>query len=255
MTIGDYFEGQRSGRTGVTIPPQPSKSQPPGMTINGKLVDFRPGQAEPSRVPAPTGPTVVGNVYGTATRVRSEHEKFLDQMAASRADIGENAYRAALAALSATLDEAETQFQARKAIAASRVEEVINGLAPDGDSASETRRSRYWDGERRAIDNAKSPVSEMQNALANANDEQFAVLVQELPRELESRGLPGNVLNGTIASARPELANAQAELRNLEQCEAIVNQDLGAVRRGIESGRAADARVLVDPSRFDPDAG
>jgi hypothetical protein len=255
MTIGDYFEGQRSGRTGVTIPRQSEKPTPPSMAIDGRPVDFRPGQAEPSKVPAPTGPTTVSQVFGTASRVRDEHEKFLDEMAASRADIGENAYRAALSALSANLDEAETKFQARKAQAAAQVEEAINGLSPDGDAASETRRSRYWEGERRAIENAKSPVSEMQKALANASPEQFAVLVQELPRELESRGLPGNVLNGTIAAVRPELAAAQSEYDALTQCEAIVAQDLGAVRRGIASGRAADPRVLVDPARFDPDAG
>jgi hypothetical protein len=242
------------------IPPPLPKPAPPAFTIAGKPVDLATGEwVNPPAPPRPPtssagAESVVARAFRIAQNVRDQHEKFVESLKAEAGKYSPDGYRQALAEFDASdLDTSEAEFAQRKAQEEQRLENILEGLAPDGDGASETRRSRYWDGERRRIEASKSPTNEMRKAIAEANPEELAVLVKEIPRELELRGLPRNCLDSSIAAVRPELASAQANLQNLNQAAATLNQTFGSVRRGIAAGAPADPRVLVDPARFDPD--
>jgi hypothetical protein len=245
------------------IPPELPKPAPPKFTISGKEVDTRPGWAQPSQVPQPSaaGDTAVSRAYRTAVKVRDAHAKYVQSLQASAGYYSPDGYRAELAKFAnspeaAALDAAEQEFAQRKAAEAARLDSLRKGVNRPGDVADELRRGRIWDRDKARLDAAADAgrvAATAQELIDGADPDGDAVLAEQLPAYLQSRNVPGGWVNDAFAEKIPELGAAQADLDNLNQAEAVLAQTLGAVRRGIQAGRPADPKVLVDPSRFDPD--
>ncbi|HTX94011.1 MAG TPA: hypothetical protein VME67_03720 [Mycobacterium sp.] len=89
-------------------------------------------------------------------------------------------------------------------------------------------------------------VAKVQQALTNAADpEERSALLQMAPSYLESRGLPSEFINRTVAQVAPELAEKEAALREARREAQIVRANRGAVGRAVAERKAAPKGVLV----------
>jgi hypothetical protein len=144
-----------------------------------------------------------------------------------------------------TVDEYVKSHDAHVAELAANVDNVRRSLSPEGDTAAELRATRAWDRHRRTLDTQDSGKvpSVVMRTIETAPPAERAVLLQELPGYLESRGMPTEIVDATAERVIPELAAAKAELRAAEREQQIINRNAGAFRTGVKNGRPATVIV------------
>jgi hypothetical protein len=206
----------------------------------------------------PRGDTVVTQAYSAVAKVRDMHSEHLDAVnrdegltEQGRADAVAGFANTSTAAYLDTVQEAVDQ---RVELARNDYQQRLAGLSPDGDSSQELRNSRAWVREKRKLDAAGSnplALSLARQALERADAATLGVLLQELPAYLESRKIPVDWVNPVVTQKLPELGQAQHQVHQAQQAKVVLDHDIAAIRKGIQSGHPPS--FLVDPSRFDPD--
>jgi hypothetical protein len=187
------------------------------------------------------GVDIHGNEVGTLTK-----QGYLDRVASVR-----NSDAARL------LDLAEDADARRVTEARERYAAVMASKRTEGDIAEELRRSRYAERVHRHLDAAEGEGVKTAVAVKlveDASPSELSVLLEELPTRLDNTAW----LPEKLKQVDPELADAAMELRKAEQCHAISQYQIGAVRRGFDSGvplpRAVLDRLAPAVARVDPDA-
>ncbi len=116
------------------------------------------------------------------------------------------------------------------------------------------RRDRAWARAKHAIDRAqedpsgRSTVQTTREVIQGARPEEIGVLVQEVPADLESLGLPTDFVESEVAAKAPKLAEAQRELTSATRDVTVLRHTIAAVKRGIDSSSPVPEVALVDPA-------
>jgi hypothetical protein len=169
-------------------------------------------------------------------------------------------YRADPEAIKATIDafpgtdaaglvgSAEHRASENTAAAKAEYQRVLEGLTPAGDTASELRRDRALN---RTINNLNAMPTgargnAVQQAIADADNEARAVLLQELPSWCKQNGLPASLVENAAVAVVPELADAANKVKAAERDEQVIRHSANAVRDGWR--RRSPATALVDPA-------
>lgn len=220
---------------------------------NMTIASARPA---PPAAPAPKI-TTVSTAFETMKSVRSAHQKYLAELAASKSKFSPDGYRAKVLGFkdspeAQAVDQHEAAVIARRDKAAADYEQTLANLSRPGDSAEELRNSRAWDRHKRTIDNAKSPVAAARAAVSQAKPEELGVLLDELPAHLAATGHPTDWINQAVAQVVPGVANAREVFDKASRAAEIAQYDARRLREGFASGRPPVE--LVDMARFDPDA-
>jgi hypothetical protein len=203
--------------------------------------------------------TVVEQAHAAITHANNEFQKHLAATEAIREHLTPEGYRARIEAFQGTsaalaVDAEFENVTARRDVAAANVEKVKRSLSVNGDTAAELRASRYLNRVTRNLDGKDGGqlFEEANRLVSSASREELGILLQELPAYLQSRGSTTDWLDSAIAQAVPEFASARSEHRKAEQAFQVMRTNVQHVRNGFANGRPAT--VLIDPSRFDPDA-
>lgn len=157
------------------------------------------------------------------------------------------------------IDDAIGLAAQREADAEAHVADVLAKLSPQGDVAAELRSTRAWNRAQRQLDAVPSDrVPEMARTLiANADDAELGVLLQELPSFLASKGQASDWLTLVVAERLPELADAQRKLKLARQARPQIEFDAQRLRDRITKTTAPKAYEPVpflDLGHYDPDA-
>jgi hypothetical protein len=192
-----------------------------------------------------SNPTLPGGRHDAAHR---------DSVTRRAALLSADGQRAALADFDAgAVGAAEALAIQREADAQAEVNRMRAALVTPGDAAAEQRKTRLRDRLVREIEQTKSPLAAVQDAVAQANVDQLGVLMEELPSLMAAKGLPADGWLDRVVGARaPEYEAAQQKAANAHHARTVVSYNASAVRRGIAEGHPAV--TLVDPSKYDPDA-
>jgi hypothetical protein len=235
------------------------------MSINDEM----PGGARPEpinqaqpvewRINPRPGDTQIANAHNTLTAVADEHAKYLVAVDAQKDNFSEAGLRQQVSAFGETsaakaVDIAEQAATERTAQAQADYARVLEGLSPKGDAAVEIRNERTLRRAERALTGAEpgAVAATAQRLIAEAQPEALGVLLTELPSLVQSRGVPGDVVERAATKAVPALADAARKLTKARQSEAIVRNNVARVRDGIAKGYKLRA-PLVDPANYDPD--
>jgi hypothetical protein len=185
------------------------------------------------------GVDMYGNEVGTLTK-----QGYLDRIASVRTSDAARLLDLAEAADARRLEEARSRYDA-----------AVAGLRTEGDTAEELRRSRYADRVQRQLDAAEGEGVKTAVAVRlveDASPAELSVLL-EFEEVAKASWLPEK-----LNQVNAELGAAATERQRAEQCHAISRYEIGAVRRGFDSGVPLPKAVLdtLAPAvtRVDPDA-
>ena len=239
-----------------------------------------PPAAPEWRAPEPWAPAV--KVEGTPlqqdhaaiTHANNEFKRHIAATEEVRANFSPEGYQAQVDAFQTTpaakaVDRALESVTARRDAAAANVDKVRRDLSPAGDTATELRNTRYWDRTVKildSVDNDSRLSSVTDELIANADRAQLGVLLDELEPYLQARVQKLNsprdraqlidsyrsAIEAATARVVPEYAQARAVAKQAESAFQVMRTNVQHVRNGFANGRPA--AVLIDPSKFDPDA-
>jgi hypothetical protein len=126
-------------------------------------------------------------------------------------------------------------------------EAVRRSLAPEWGSTGEGDRARAWNRNKAIFDSSEGGklASRVQQAIANAEPAERAVLIEEAPAYLESRGLPASFIEPTVAQVAPQLAAVDAELKRARIDQQKVKYNANTVKNAVAAGRPATTVVGI----------
>jgi hypothetical protein len=150
------------------------------------------------------------------------------------------------------LDVAEAAFKQQAADYDSAYRDTLSAAAAN---MTEDGAARIRD---RALDrlaNADSPVTAAQRLIETApNAEELAVILQEVPSWLESRGHPTGWVPEVVAGNVPQVAEALTKREKARQTAVIGKQTIEQVRRGIDTATPASHLMPADKlSQYGPE--
>jgi hypothetical protein len=205
----------------------------------------RPGQQEP---------TVAQTSYNRIARANVEFQQHLDTCARDARHYSEEGQKDRIRALADSeaakaVDAAENAAIEDERMKQQKVDEIRNEMNTNaGDAATQTLAQRYWEREQPILDalDAGKAAHTARQAMSRANPVDRAVLAEELPAWLESKGLPTDWIEPVLAQVNPELGQAKRELAEATHHRTVISFDANAVRTGIANGHPA--YKLVDPA-------
>jgi hypothetical protein len=229
------------------------------------------GYREPPPPPAPFEPpsvqagvptfsgTQLQQAHAAILHASKEFQRHINATDEQRHHYTPEGYRDQIARFQSTaaarsVDAALESVAARRDSAAAKVDKIRRDLSPDGNEAVELRALRYRDRVIRQLDAAKDGGAAFklaQDLLAGATREELGTLLQELPSLLNSRGIPSDWVDPSLARIIPEYGTARAQLKQAESAYQITRMNVEFMRRGFADGRAPT--VLTDPGKYDPD--
>jgi hypothetical protein len=210
-------------------------------------------------VTTPATATPVDAAQTAITNAANEFERHLAKVQAG--DYSPEGVQKRIGEFSATdaarnVDTAVAAVRDRAAQAESNAAEVLRGLSPDGDTATELRATRYWTGAARILDNAKDVNGAAQSLVADSDRTQLGILMRELPNYLKSRGLVGGWLDPVIEQKIPELHAARTQAHQAQRAAAVIEHNARGLTQQYGLANPASYRrpVIVNVDRYDPDA-
>jgi len=158
------------------------------------------------------------------------------------------------------IDEAISLVNQRDAAAKATVADVLRGLSPQGDTASELRNTRAWDRARRQLDavHTERVAEAARTLIGGSDDDELGVLLAELPSYLASKGSSSEWLETSVGQRVPALADAQRKAVLATQARQIVERDAGALRKritGTASPQSYRPVGFISVAEYDPDFG
>jgi hypothetical protein len=102
-------------------------------------------------------------------------------------------------------------------------EAIRKSLVTEGDTAAEIRASRRWESDRDLLNSKGGSLEVGRKLLEDADDASLSVLVEQLPRYYEARGVDASkVIDETVSRKCPQLAEADREARRAEMNAAVL---------------------------------
>jgi hypothetical protein len=154
------------------------------------------------------------------------------------------------------VDMGEHAVLQRRAEADARYADLIAAKIQQGDSAQESRNTRFAQRIQRELDAAKSPgerVAVAQRMLEKADPAQLGVLVEELPSQFPDT--QAGWLEAKLREIDPQLADAAEDCRRAGQVAAMSNYAASSVRHGFATGTPPTqiSRLAAAVPTYDPD--
>ena len=249
----------------VHMSPYPSRADrdnDPAFTINGLKEGQSPppATAPPVTQSPPAPPTLASEAFKVLTTIAAAynadrdraHRDFINPMTGQidSESIGFKQRQAEFASGPAASEIATVERLIAADIEAKRhaSEQVRKSLVTEGDTASEIRASRKWDSAKALLDSRDASLSAGRKLLESASNAELSVLLEQLPAYYQAKGVdPKPVIDAVLAQKVPELASANADLRDAERKAAVITADAARLRAGISSGTRFRVEGLVDP--------
>lgn len=219
----------------------------PKMTVTPPRPAAAPTPAQQASADASADP--VADAHAAMTEASNAFGKHLaaggDRMNAEQHRAHLAAFRESDAAKS--VDTHAASVTALRDAAVAERDRVRQSPTRPGDTATELRHTRTWDGEKAKFDAIKDGGvgAAVRRSIKAADREQLSVLLERLPGYLESRGQPAEYLDAAVAEVVPELAEAQRAARQAERDCQVINHNATTLRSGFASGHVP--AHLVDP--------
>ncbi|SHQ37443.1 Uncharacterised protein [Mycobacteroides abscessus subsp. abscessus] len=219
-------------------------------------VQLLPGVAR-SRVPKFEG-TAYEQTRELFAHVQTEFKKHIDETAKnahlySREGLNRQFDLFGETAAMKEFDAAEERMKAVRTEAEQNMERIYRKLTPNGDSATESRASRYWHRSERLLDSTKDKTAVAMELVKKASDEELGTLLQELPVYLRSVGASTAWLDHEVVNRVPEYGKASERLRRANQAVTVVSSTAALFRRSIQARRPIPSTLGVFNPKYDPD--
>ncbi|OHU60938.1 hypothetical protein BKG82_00015 [Mycobacteroides chelonae] len=142
-------------------------------------------------------------------------------------------------------ERAIEQVEARCEKARAEHNAYLASLVTPGDTAAESRNTRFWHRSERLLDSADSKVSAAQDLIRAATREQLGVLLEELPVYLKSVGVSTDWIDPYMGEYVPEYAASKKRLAKAEQGKQLLDGAARYLRKCVADGRRGDPKLLA----------
>lgn len=207
----------------------------------------------PPAPPAPP-PTAAASDYHETKAVADRWNAHIDALDADASKLTPEGRRERLAAFDKSqLDTIPQRHDQRLQQAEQQIQQMLDGQHPDSNSVAEQiHAQRVWARNNIADVPVGQVAATVQKLIDSATPAELKVYHDELPKALEAKGLPADLVKPLLASRMRELGEAIATRDAEQQVSLITRHNVGVVRRAIDAGHKV-AVPLVDPTSYDPE--